>query len=91
MTLTPLEAALIALLASIVSSLVVKFFVGQGKVNCIDCEKRHAALDTDLATTKKDDSEDHARIMRMLRSLITHSTMPPDKKEAILNDVGATK
>lgn len=89
--MTSLETALIALLASIVSGLVVKFFVGQGKVNCSDCEKRHAALDEDLAKSKEKDGEDHARIMRMLRSLITHSSMPPDKKEAILNDVGASK
>lgn len=78
--MTFLETALIALVASIASGLVVKHFTGKGKVDCEDCEKRH-----------EKDNEDHARMMRMLRSLITHSDMPPDKKEAILNDNGGPK
>lgn len=89
--MTYLETTLITLFVSLVVGIIVRYVSGSGKVSCSDCEKRHEVLDQRLKADKEDDHEDHSRIMRMLRSLITHSDMPADKKEAILNDSGGPK
>lgn len=89
--MTYLETTLITLFASLIVGLVVRYVSGSGKVSCSDCDKRHAALDDDLEARAKKDKDDHAMMLRMLRSIVVHLPLASDKKEAILNDNGGGK
>lgn len=86
--MTYLETTLITLFVSLIVGLVVRYVSGAGKVSCSDCDKRHAALDEDMEARARKDKEDHAMMLRMLRSIVVHLAIPTDKKEAILNDNG---
>ncbi len=89
--MTALETALFSILSGIIVGLVVKFSIGTGKVSCQDCDKRHAALDEELAAVAQKDKYDHAMILRMLRSIGVHLDIAPEKKVATLTATGAVK
>lgn len=86
--MTYLETTLITLFASLIVGVIVRYVSGAGKVSCSDCDRRHAALDEELEARAKKDKDDHAMMLRMLRSIVVHLPLAPDKKEAILNDNG---
>jgi len=86
--MTYLETTLITLFVSLIVGLVVRYVSGAGKVSCLDCDKRHAALDEDMEARARKDKEDHSMMLRMLRSIVVHLPLASDKKEAILNDNG---
>lgn len=95
---SPLEAALIAFCSALVVGLLVRHFGGRNKVSCEECQQHREEFDAELlalreerAETAKKDKEDHAMILRMLRSIVCHLPLAPDKKEAILNDNGGHK
>jgi len=98
MTFTPLEAILLTFVTSLLVGIVVRAIAGRDHVTCKDCELHRQAFDDELAAVRaeheaavKKDKEDHAMMLRMLRSIVVRLEIPSDKKEAILNDNGGSK
>jgi len=98
LSFTPLEAALISFCSALIVGLIVRHFAGQNTVSCEECRQHREDFEAELealreerAETAKKDKEDHAMILRMLRSIVCHLPLEPDKKESILNDNGGHK
>lgn len=71
--LSPLELILGAAFLSMFSAVAVRLMFGTKFVTRAEHEK---------------DVADHKLILRMVRALVVHSTMPNELKEEILNDRG---
>ncbi|MBI5520220.1 MAG: hypothetical protein HY916_09185 [Desulfovibrio sp.] len=74
MILTPLELCLGAAFLSMLTAVAVRMLFGSKFVTREEHEK---------------DAADHRLILRMVRALVVHSSMPNDMKEEILNDRGS--
>lgn len=92
---TPLETVLITFASALVVGLIVRAVAGRNHMTCDQCQAHREALDEELDAVRagheaagKKDKEDHAMMLRMLRSIVVHLDIPTDKKEAILNDNG---
>lgn len=81
MTLTPLEALLLAAFVSACTAVGVRIWLGNKFVLRSECQMRHdsGALALKNANTKLD------ILFRMTRALIVHSSIPAAKQEEILN------
>ncbi len=74
--LSPLELFLGAAFLSMFTAVAVRLLFGSKFVTREEHEK---------------DAADHKLILRMVRALVVHSSMPNEMKEEILNDRGGSK
>jgi hypothetical protein len=97
--LTPLETILgtsiIALLSSGTAGIAVKLVVGGKYVTKDECQQRHENDNCRDDLLRKQQQRDMADLkkssniqFRMIRALVTHSDIPPNEKEKILNTNG---
>ena len=88
MTFSPLEAALMAFVASILTAIVARMLAIRVFMSRAECLKNHLATDlADHAAAKTINGIEAqiGTIFSMIRGMVVYSDLPPEIKEKILN------
>lgn len=89
MIFTPLETMGIASFFSLMSAVAVRLLFSRSFVTNVQCsaEREKICLEREQLKRQYDDLKDGQKIQfRMLRAIIVHSNIPPEKQEDILNE-----
>jgi hypothetical protein len=89
MTFTPLETMCIAAFFSLMSAVAVRLLFSRSFVTTVQCsaEREKICLEREQFRQQYEDLKAGQKIQfRMLRAIIVHSNIPPEKQEDILNE-----